>query len=182
MSALRKRPSFHSTVDSLPQYSVQYNRGPQTNVCEINEWMGMSRARGTGSALGAGGLQSSLLSASDPFSDPEQATNFHGLPVIPRISSNSKRASSSRMFLLYLLLCCDDPFINLYLRPNCWAKLWCFSDTPIATQLCLLVALELLHRLCSQHRWYANKPIQDGQEEPSHLTHSWHAVYSLGFN
>lgn len=182
MSALRKRPPFHPSVDSLPQYSVQHNRGPQTNVCEINEWTGMSRARGTGSVLGAGGLQSSLISASDPFGDPEQTTNFHGLSAIPRISSNSKRVSSSRMYLLYLLLCCVDPFINLYLRPNCWAKLWCFSDTPIAAQLCFLVTLELLSRLCSQHRWYTNKPIQDGQEEPSHLTHSRHAVYSSGFN
>lgn len=157
MSALRKRPPFHPSVDSLPQYSVQHNRGPQTNVCEINEWTGMSRAHGTGSVLGAGGLQSSLISASDPFGDLEQTTNFHGLSAIPRISSNSKRVSSSRMYLLYLLLCCVDPFINLYLRPNCWAKLWCFSDTPIAAQLCLLVALELLSQLCSQHRWYTKQ-------------------------
>ena len=171
MSALREGPSFYSSADSLPQHSVWHIVGPQTNACEINQWKRVSRACGKSTTLGVGGLKSSLISASDPLGDPRQAINFHRLPGIPRISSNSKRVPSSRMYLLYLLLCCVDPSINLHLRTKCWAKPWCLSDTlQQRNSVCWLPYSFRTYCVPSTNN-SANNPTQDGQEKPARLSH-----------
>lgn len=109
----------------LDQHPV-YSRPRSKCVWDILR-MRVNRACGKSPGLR---LDYGLLCVSDPWGDLRQATNFHGLPAISRISHNSfKRVPSSRKYLLHLPSYCVDTSLNLHLNTKYWTKHWCLLRT-----------------------------------------------------